>query len=77
MTSVQGRGYLRQERLSVAPLFVAPLGFSPPSESELSDQLARPLGAKLSIFVVPTAATNIPKYSKNNLQQILKAVLKA
>ena len=70
MTSVQGRGHPRWERLSVAPH-----DFSPPPESEFSEQLTGPLETKSPVIVVPI--TDVPKYSKDDLQQILKTVLEA
>ena len=74
MISVQGRGRPRREHLSVAPS-VASHNSSPPPKSEFSEQPAGPLGAKPPVNVVP--ATDIPKYSENDLQQILKTVLEA
>ena len=73
MTSVRGRRRPRQERPSVAPS-VAPLDSFPPFEwgDKLSVQPAGPLGAK-----PPVVANNIPKYSKDALQRIFKAVLEA
>ena len=67
MTSVRGRGYLRRERL-----FVASLNSFPSPESEFSKQPIRPSGPK-----PPTAATDVPKYSENDLQQIFRTVLEA
>ena len=67
MTSVQSRGCPRQERL-----FVTPLDSYLPPESEFSKQPNGPLGLKS-----PAAATNILKYSENDLQQIFKTVLEA
>ena len=71
MTSVQGLNRLRQECLSVA-FFVAPPSFSSPSESEIFKQPNRSPRPKSL-----TAATNIPKYSEDDLQGIFKAVLEA
>ena len=75
MTSVQGCKRPRQERLSAAPS-VAPLdSFSPPELGDkLSDQPAGLSGTK-SLANAPAAATSIPRYSKDDLQRILKAVL--
>ena len=70
MISVQGRRRPRRERPSVAPS-VALSGSSPPPESEVSKQPDRTLGPK------SPAATSVPKYSKDDLQRILKAVLEA
>ena len=67
MTSVQGRNYLCQKRF-----FIAPPDFFLPPKSEVSKQLNRPLGSKSSAI-----ATNISKYSKDDLQQIFKTVLEA
>ena len=77
MTSVRGRRRPRRKRSS-ATLSVAPLDFFPLSELavELSDQPARPSGAKPPVANA-LAATSVPKYSKDDLQRILKAVLKA
>ena len=82
MTSVWGRKYPRRERPSVtlsAALSVTLHDFSPPSESgdELFDQPAGPLGTRSPLADALIAATNVPKYSKDDLQRILKAVLKA
>ena len=76
MTSVRGRGRPRYERSSAAPS-IALLDSSPPPKlgDELSDQPAGPLETKPSVINSPFAATSIPKYSKNDLQQILNAVL--
>ena len=78
MISVRGRGRLRRERLSVALSVapsvapsIAPLGSSPPPKSEVSEQPDGTLGPK------SPAATSVPKYSKDDLQKILKAVLEA
>lgn len=43
----------------------------------MSKQLTRPSEAKLSIFVVFAAAIDVLKYSEDDLQQILKAILEA
>ena len=71
MILVQGRGCPRRERLSIAPS-VAPPGSSFPPKSESSEQPDRPRGLKS-----PAAATSVPKYSEDDLQWILKAVLEA
>ena len=78
MTSVRGRRRLHFERSSAAPI-VAPLDFSPPPESgdKLSNQPAGPLATKRPIANVLAAAINIPKFSKDDLQQILKTILEA
>ena len=68
MTSVQGRSHPRQERSSVALS-----DSSPPPELEFSKQPAESLRPKLLIAVVP--ATDVPKYSEDDLQRILKTVL--
>ena len=73
MTLIWGRGCLCQERLSIASFVtfsIAPPGSSLTHESENSNQLNRSLRPKS----LPTA-TNIPKYSKDEMQLILKAVL--
>ena len=77
MTSVRGRGRPRHERLSVTPS-VAPSNSFPPSESgdELFDQLARLSGLKTQLANA-LATTIILKYSEDDLQRILKAVLEA
>ena len=75
MTLVQGRGYPCWECFFVASFvapFVTPPDFSLPSESESSKQLNGPLRPKSS-----ATATSVSKYSKDDLQQIFKAVLKA
>ena len=81
MTSIQGFGHSCLERPFVAPsvtFFIASLDSSPPLESgdKLSDQPAKFSKAK-PLVNAPVAATNIPKYSKNDLQRIFKAVLEA
>ena len=81
MTSVRGRGRPHHKHPSVAPSVapsVTPPNSSPPPElgDELSDQLAGPLGPKPPVANAP-AATNVLKYSKDDLQRILKAVLEA
>ena len=43
----------------------------------MSNQPAEPLGTKTPLADAPVAATNVPKYSKNDLQGILKIVLEA
>ena len=70
MTSVRGRGRPRRERLSVTPH-----DSSPPPKSEFSEQPVGPSGAKPPVTVIP--ATNVPKYSKDDLQRIFKTVLEA
>ena len=77
MTSVGGRGRPRHERFSAAPS-VAPPDSSPPPESgdELSEQPAGP-STKPPVANAPAAANSIPKYSEDDLQQILKTVLEA
>ena len=72
MILVRGRRRPRQERPFVAPSVapsVAPPDSSPPSESKTSEQPNRTPGPK------SLAATSIPKYSKDDLQRILKTVL--
>ena len=78
MTSVQSRGCLRQERLFVAPS-VALFGSFPPAESDdnISDQLAEPPKANLPVAVILATALPVPKYTKKDLQRILKIVLEA
>ena len=65
MISVRGRGRPRRECPSVAPS-VAPPDSSSPPESENSDQPEE-----------SPADPSTPKYSENDLQRILKAVLEA
>lgn len=67
MTSIQDRGCLHQERF-----FIAFLVFSLSIKSEFSEQPAGLLGPKFL-----AAAINIPKYSKDKLQQIFKTILEA
>ena len=74
MTSVRGRGRPRKERLSVTPSDSFP---PPESGDELFDQPARPPGANLPVAVVPVAIPPVPKYTKKDLQRILKTVLEA
>ena len=73
MISVRGRGRPRQERLSVAPSVVPSVAPSvaPPDSSPLpeSENFEQPEESP--------ADTSIPKYSENNLQRILKAVLES
>ena len=78
MTSIRGHGRFRCEHSSVAPS-IAPLDFSLPSElgDKLFDQPAGPSGTKPPVVNTPVAVTSIPKYSKDDLQRILKTVLKA
>ena len=77
MTSVQGCGRPRWEHLSAAPSIAPPDSFPASKLSdELSDQSARPSRTK-SLAYAPTAATSVPKYSKDDLQRIFKAVLEA
>ena len=77
MTSVQGRKCLHWECLSVAPSIAPSDSFSPPkSGDKLSDQPAGPSRAKPLANANP-AATIVLKYSEDDLQQILKAILKA
>ena len=81
MISVRGRGRSRRERPSVAPSVtpsvassvapsiapsIAPPDSSPPPKSEIFEQPPK-----------SSANTSIPKYSEDNLQRILKAVLEA
>ena len=77
MTSIQSCGCPRRERPSVA-LFIAPPNSSLPLESDdkLSDQPAGPSKAK-SLANALAVAFSVLKYSKDDLQQILKAVLEA
>ena len=72
MTSVWGHNRLRQERP-----FVTLFDSSPPPELEFSEQPAGPLRAKLSVIVVSAAAFTVSKYTKKDLQQILKIILEA
>ena len=81
MISVQDRGRPCWKRPFVAPSVapsVAPPDSSPPPElgDELSDQPAEPSGTK-TFANAPAATTNVPKYSEDDLQQIVKAVLEA
>ena len=81
MTSVQGHGRPRREPPFIVPSVapsVAPPNFSLSSKSsdKLSDQPAGLLGTKLSVANAPVAATNVPKYSEDDLQKIFKTVLK-
>ena len=78
MISVQGCRRPRREHpsvaLSIAPSVApsfAPSDFSPSSESKIFEQPDGPLEPK------SPADTSIPKYSKDDLQRIFKAVLEA
>ena len=71
MISIQSCSCPRRKRLSVASSVAFPSSSSP-SKSESFKQSNRALGLKS-----PAAATNVPKYSKNDLQRIFKAVLEA
>ena len=81
MTSAQGCERLCRKHSSVAPS-IAPFvtlpdsSLPPESGDELSDQVAGPSGAKPPIANT-FAATNIPMYSKDDLQRIFKTVLEA
>ena len=77
MTSVWGRGRPRRKHSSAAPS-VAPPDSSPTLKlgDKLSEQSAGPLGTKPPVANA-FAATSIPKYSKDDLQQIFKTVLEA
>ena len=82
MALVRGRGHLYRERPSVAPSVassVAPLNFFLPLElgNKLFNQPAGPSEMKPLIADALIAATNIFKYSENDLQRIFKAVLEA
>ena len=72
--SIRDRVRICRERLSV-PLsdFFLPLEL----DNNLSDQPVGPPRANLSIIVILTAAPPIPKYNRENLQQILKIILEA
>ena len=73
MTSVRGR-----ER-SFAVLSVALIDSFPPSElgDKLSNQPVWSLGTKPLVVNTPIATISVLKYSKDDLQRIIKAVLKA
>ena len=70
MILVRGRRRLCRECPSIAPS-VAPPGSFPPLKSEISKQPDGTLGPK------SPAATSVPKYSKDDLQRIFKAILEA
>ena len=72
MTSIQGRSRPHQEHPSVALL-----DSSLPPKSELSKQPIGPSKVKPPVTVVAIAATNVIKYTKNDLQRIFKTILKA
>ena len=77
MISVRGRRRPRRERPSVVPFVapsVAPPDSSPPPESgdKSSEQPDRLPGPKSR-----AATTSVLKYSEDDLQRILKAVLEA
>ena len=80
MILIQGRRRLRWECLSaipsVAPSITPPDSSLPPkSGDKLFNQPSRSSGAKPLANALPTT-TSIPKYSEDDLQRILKAVLK-
>lgn len=80
MTLVQYRGRSHWERTSITPLFVVLFDYSPFPKSEFSKQPTGLSRLKLSIsivFIVLVTATDVPKYSKYDLQRILETVLKA
>ena len=70
MISVRGYGRLRRERSSIT-LSITFSDSSLPPKSGISEQPNRPPRPKFF------ADTNVPKYSKDNLQWIFKAVLEA
>ena len=77
MILIQGRRCLPREHPSIAPSVapsVALSDFFLPFESgdKLFDQPTGPSGAK-----PPFVAIHVPKYSENDLQKILKAVMEA
>ena len=78
ITLVQGRKHPRQEHPSVASS-LSFLSSIPTSklDNKLFDWSAEPLKIKSLIAIAPIGATNVPKYSKDDLQRILKAVLEA
>ena len=81
MTLVWGRRRPRHERSSATPsvaLSVTLPDSSPPPKSgdKLFDKPTGPLGTKPPVANAPTA-TGVPKYSKDDLQRIFKAVLEA
>ena len=78
MTSIRGRGHPRWKRPSVAPFVALPDSF-PPSElgNKLFDQPAGLWRGKPLVVIASIAATNISKYSKDDLQKIFKTVLEA
>ena len=75
MTPVQGCKRPRRECPSIAPS-IALSDFSLPSnlDNKLSEQLAEPSRRKPPITI---AITNIPRYSKDDLQRIFRTVLEA
>ena len=78
MTSIRGRGRLHRKRPTVALPVALPDCFLPSkSGDKLFDQPAGPSGTKPLIVNAPATATNVSKYSENDLQRILKAVLEA
>ena len=70
ITSIQGRNYLCQERLSITLS-----DSSSPSKSEFFKQLVGLSRTNLPIFVIPAITTDVPKYLKDDMQRILKLVL--
>lgn len=70
MTSVQNRGRCRRELLSIA-FFDS---FLPPQlDNKLSNQIPGP--PRLQLAIVLLATLFVPKYTKKDLQWILKIIL--
>ena len=78
MTSIRGRRHPRREHSSATLSIALPNCFSPfESGDKLSNQHDGPLGTKLLIVNTLATITNILKYSKDDMQQILKTVMEA
>ena len=82
MSSVWGRRRHRRERPSATPSVVSSIALSdssshPESGEILSDQPVGPPKTKSPIADISVASTNVPKYSEDDLQRFLKAVLEA
>lgn len=74
MTFVQGHGCFCRKSLSVV---FSDFFSSLESDDEMSNQPAWYLREDLPIAIVPPTISSIPKYTKENLQQIFKTVLEA
>lgn len=74
MISIQGRDRLRREHPSVT---FFDFSLPPKLGNQLSNQPAGPLEAKLSVIIIFATTFAVPKYTKEDLQEILKSILEA